>query len=77
MHIKEEIIKNITLEIVCDGDIEPCRALCNELMALQKSRAIIYPESFNSMNFETRMKKSYENAVDAQVIIARDNGEPL
>src|SRR2546428_13890420 len=70
-------MKNITFEVVKDGNIEQCRELCNELMAFQKSMATIAPESFDSMNFDTRMKKSYESSLDSQVIVVKDNGIPV
>ena len=66
----------ITFECLNDCDIEQCRELFQELMAFQKSKARIHPEWFDSMNFETRMKKVHENALEKQVIVARDNGEP-
>jgi len=70
-------MRNITFEVVTDGNIEPCRELCNELMAFQKAKAVITPEAFDSMNFDTRMKKSYENALASQVILVKDDGVPV
>lgn len=70
-------MENITIEPIRDGRIEQCRDLCNELMALQKSRAVIDPERFDSMNFETRMKKSFEHALEKQVAVARDAETPV
>lgn len=70
-------MENITIEVVKDRNLEQCRDLCNELMAFQKSKATIAPESFDTMNFDTRMKKSYENALDKQVIVVKDNGVPV
>ena len=70
-------MENITLELVQNGDIEQCRALCNELMAFQKSKASIAPDSFDLMNFDTRMKKSYEHAPQSHVVVAKDNGMPI
>ncbi|CUU48826.1 hypothetical protein [Clostridium beijerinckii] len=67
-------MENITIEIVRDGNIEQCRELCNELMAFQKSKATIEPERFDAMTFETRMKKSYENSLESQIIVVKDNG---
>jgi GNAT superfamily N-acetyltransferase len=67
----------ITFEIVQDDNIEQCRELCNELMALQKSKAYLEPERFDAMNFDTRMKKSYEGALDKQVVVVKDNGIPV
>ncbi len=68
---------NITIEIIQDGNIEPCRELCNELMAFQKSKATIEPERFDQMNFDTRMKKSYESALESQVIVVKDDDIPI
>lgn len=70
-------MRNITYEVVTDGNIEPCRELCNELMAFQKAKAVIAPEAFDTMNFDTRMKKSYENALHSQVVIVKDDGVPV
>lgn len=68
---------NITIEIVQDGNIEPCRELCDELMAFQRSQAHMAPEAFDAMNFDTRMKRSYANALDSQVVIVKDDGVPV
>ena len=70
-------MQNITVEIIGDGNIEQCRDLCNELMVFQKSKAHIQPERFDFMNFDTRMKKSYEAAFRSQIIAAKDNGVPV
>lgn len=70
-------MKDITFEVIRDGDIEQCRALCDALMAFQKSKATFSPKSFDSMNFDTRMKKSYENALNSHVVVAKDNGCPV
>ena len=70
-------MKNIVVEVVEDGNIEQCRELCNELMAFQKSKAVIAPEVFDLMNFDTRMKKSYESALASQVIVVKDSDVPV
>jgi GNAT superfamily N-acetyltransferase len=70
-------MENITMEVVKVGNIEQCRELCNELMAFQKSKATIAPEKFDMMNFDTRMKKSFENALESQVIVVKDKGIPV
>lgn len=70
-------MKSITIEIVNDGNIEQCRDLCNELMVYQKSKAIIAPEAFDNMNYETRLKSSYENSPLNQLIVAKDAGVPI
>lgn len=70
-------MENLTIEVVKDGNIEQCKELCNELMTFQKSKATIEPERFDTMSFETRMKKSYESALESQVIVVKDNGIPV
>lgn len=69
-------MQNITIEIVKDN-IEQCRQLCDELMAFQKSKAYIHQEWFDPMNFDTRMKKSYENALDSQIVVAKEKDVPV
>ena len=68
---------NITFEVLSGDAIEQCRELCNELMAFQKSKATRCPENFNSMNFDTRMKKSHECALESQTVVVKDNGVPV
>lgn len=68
---------NFTIEILEDGNIESCRELCNELMAFQKSKALLWPELFDLMTFDTRMKRTHENALRSQTIVAKDNGIPV
>jgi GNAT superfamily N-acetyltransferase len=70
-------MKGITIEIVQDGNIEQCRELCDELMAFQKSKARIEPLRFDAMNFDTRMRKSYDSALDKQVVLVKDDGVPV
>ena len=64
--------KSITIEIVSDEDLEVCKDLCNELMAFQQSKAVIAPECFNGMNFDTRLKESYHSALRKQILVAKD-----
>ncbi len=70
-------MQNITFEIIEGGNIEQCRVLCDELMAFQKSKAYIHPELFDLMDFDTRMKKSYENALRSQTIIVKNDDIPV
>lgn len=70
-------MENITIEVIKDGNIEQCRELCNELMVFQKSKANIEPERFDTMNFDTRMKKSHESSLENRVIVVKDNGIPV
>ena len=68
---------NLRIETIVDGNIEPCRSLCDELMAYQKSKAIVEPERFDGMSFEIRMKRSFEHALEKQVVVARDGDTPV
>lgn len=68
---------DIRIVEITDGNIEICRELCNELMAFQQSKATLAPEAFDAMNFDTRMKKSYDNALDRQVLVAMDGDAPV
>lgn len=54
-----------------------CRKLCDELTAFQKSKAFMEPEHFDAMHFDTRMKKSYESALEKHVVVAKDGGVPV
>lgn len=58
------------IKILTASEIEQCRELCNELMRFQQSKATIQPECFDSMNFDTRMKKSYAQALRSHVAVA-------
>ena len=68
---------NINFELIVEENIEQCRDLCNELMAFQKSKAIMFPEAFNSMNFETRLLQSFKNSPINQIIVAKDGENPV
>ena len=70
-------MKNIAIEILGEEDIEQCRELCGELMAFQKSKAFMKPERFDGMNFDTRMKKSWESALEKHAAIAKDGAIPV
>lgn len=70
-------MEKVSFEVLHGADIEQCRELCNELMAFQKSKAVMSPEIFDLMNFDTRMKKSFESTPDSQVVAAKDNGVPV
>jgi GNAT superfamily N-acetyltransferase len=67
----------IKFELISGEDIEQCRELCNELMVFQKSKATISKESFDGMNFNTRMKVSYEGALRRHVVVAKDGDAPV
>lgn len=67
----------LVYETIIGADIEQCRELCDELMAFQQAQATISPESFNGMNFDTRLKKSFESTPDSQVVVVKDRGVPV
>jgi len=67
----------ITLKTIEGDNIEMCRELCNELMAFQKSKATFHPENFDMMNFETRLKRSYDGAKEKQLVVAYDGEKPI
>ena len=59
------------------GEIDLCRDLCNALMAHQADHGTIHPEVLRSMNFDNRLKPSYEHAAEKQLIAAFDGGTPV
>ena len=67
----------IKIERLEDSEIEVCRGLCNELMDFQKMKAQKDKSCFDTMNFDTRMKRSYEHALDSQVWVAKDGNAPV
>ncbi|MCL1905521.1 MAG: GNAT family N-acetyltransferase [Clostridiales bacterium] len=75
--MKEKSSRNITIEVVKDGNTEQCRGLCNELMAFQKAQAIIAPELFDAMNYETRLLSTFINSPLNQLIVAKDGDTPV
>ena len=70
-------MEKIVIEEVKGQDIDICRELCNELMKYQQSKAFIAKEAFDLMNFDTRMKKSYERSPISQVLVAKDGEIPV
>lgn len=70
-------MSEIKLELIEGENIEQCRELCNELMVFQKSKATFSKGSFDWMNFDTRMKKSYEEALQRHVVVAKDGDMPI
>lgn len=51
--------------------------MCNELMAYQQAQAVIHPELFDNMNFETRMLPAIRSAKANYLILARDFERPM
>jgi GNAT superfamily N-acetyltransferase len=69
---REIIYKDIT-----GGGIEICRDLCNALMAHQANRGQIHPEVLRAMNFDNRLKPSFEKAAEKQLVAAFDGARPV
>ncbi|KSU85485.1 Acetyltransferase (GNAT) family protein [Fictibacillus enclensis] len=67
----------LTYEILPADQAVQCRELCNELMIYQKSKAVIKPELFNTMNFETRMLPSIESALHNHLVAVKDGDEMI
>ncbi|MDN4522916.1 GNAT family N-acetyltransferase [Fictibacillus fluitans] len=67
----------LTYEILPAGQAEQCKELCNELMTYQKSMAVIKPELFDTMSFETRMLPSIESALHNHLVAVKDNGKMI
>lgn len=68
-------MNNLVYEKLNKENLEDCKELCNELMEFQKSKAIYNKEAFDYMNFDTRMKPSYDNALRKEVIAVKDNNK--
>ncbi|NMH68478.1 GNAT family N-acetyltransferase [Bacillus sp. RO3] len=63
---------NLLYEVIPEEKAEQCRDLCNELMNFQQSKAVITPERFDSMNFDTRMLPSIKNALHNYIVTVKD-----
>jgi len=57
--------------------LEQCRELCNQLMAHQQSKAVIAPEAFDGMNFDTRLAPSFRKSPLKHLVIAKDGETPV
>ncbi|WP_409250818.1 GNAT family N-acetyltransferase [Bacillus sp. SCS-153A] len=66
---------NLQYEILHEEDAECLRDACNELMAFQKSKAVITPELFDTMNFETRLLPSLHKASHNYLVAAKDGNK--
>ncbi len=66
---------NIKYEVISNENIECCRDLCNELMVFQRSKALIKPELFDNMNFDTRMLPSMKSAIHNYVVAVKDDNK--
>ena len=69
---------NITYkDLSADGPVEECRDLCNALMQLQADRSVKYKKILESMDFENRLKPSFNGAKNRFLYVAYDRDKPL
>lgn len=68
---------NIRYVIIPQEESLKCRELVNELMAYQKSLAVITPERFDNMSYETRMVPSISGARDNFIVLVYDGDIPV
>lgn len=59
------------------GSVELCRDLADALMAHQADHGVIHPEVLRAMNFENRLKPSFEKAKEKQLIVVFDGQTPV
>lgn len=67
----------ITYKEITDGNIEVCKELCNALMMHQADKGVIHPEVLSAMNFDNRLKPSFEGTEEKQLIVAFDGSKPV
>jgi ribosomal protein S18 acetylase RimI-like enzyme len=69
--------KSIKYKRITEGDVTQCRTLCNALMQHQADCGRMHADVLREMNFENRLKPSFENAADKQLIVAYDEAQPI
>jgi len=62
---------------VTDGNVEICKELCNALMTYKADNGVIHPEVLRAMNFDNRLKPSFEGSAEKQLIVAFDGTKPV
>lgn len=67
----------ITYKEITDGNVEICKELCNGLMAHQADKGVLHPEVLRAMSFDNRLKPSFEEAKEKQLILALDGEKPV
>lgn len=58
-------------------DAHLVKDLCDGLMAYQKSKALIHPEFFDGMSFETRLLPALKSAKANYIVAAMEKGEAV
>lgn len=69
--------KDIIYKDMTNTNAECCRDLCNELMQHQASKGIKYPEILKQMNFDNRLKASFDKAKNKKLIVAYDGDKAV
>ena len=67
----------INVQDISNGDVEICRELCNDLMAYQASQSYMGTDALKQMNFENRLKPSFEKAKTKKLLVAFDGSNPI
>lgn len=71
-------MNNITYkDLSVEGPVEECRELCNRLMKLQADRGVKYKGILEAMNFDDRLKPSFEGAEKRFLYVAYDGDKPV
>lgn len=66
---------NIQYEVLNLENLSAVEQLCNDLMHFQKSKAIIHPEWFDNMNYQTRLIPSVTGALENLIIVAKADNQ--
>lgn len=67
----------ITFKEITDGNVAVCRELCNALMKHQADNGVMHAEVLRAMNFDNRLKPSFEHSKEKQLIVAYDGDVPV
>ena len=69
--------KNIIYKELSSGPVEICRELCNQLMAYQAEKAVLWKDILSSMNFDNRLKPVFETSEEKFLLAAFDGETPV
>ena len=69
--------QEIVIREIAGDNIDVCKGLCNALMEHQAIVGRLHPEILRAMNFDNRLKPSFESAREKQLIVAFDGDTPV
>lgn len=69
--------KNIVYRDLSEGPVEVCKDICNELLEYQASKAFKLKEVLTNMNFENRLKLSFDSASEKFLLVTLNGNEPI